>query len=65
MGYVVAYAVSGVSADAIGKITGQGVGKGSAVVIQIAGIMLALIALSILPMKSVRALEENGERKQS
>ncbi len=65
MGYVVAYAVSGVSADAIGKITGQGVGKGSAVVIQIAGIMLALIALSILPMKSVRALEENVNRQQS
>lgn len=65
MGYVVAYAVSGVSADAIGKITGQGVGKGSAVVIQIAGIMLALIALSILPMKSVRALENASEEHQS
>lgn len=65
MGYVVAYAVSGVSADAIGKITGQGVGKGSAVVIQIAGIMLALIALSILPMKSVHALENASEEHQS
>ena len=65
MGYVVAYAVSGVSADAIGKITGQGVGKGSAVVIQIAGIMLALIALSILPMKSVHALENATEEHQS
>ena len=65
MGYVVAYAVSGVSADAIGKITGQGVGKGSAVVIQIAGVMLALIALSILPMKSVHALENATEEHQS
>lgn len=65
MGYVVAYAASGISADAIGKVSGQGVGKGSAVVIQIAGIMLALIALSILPMKSVRALEENVNRQQS
>ena len=65
MGYVVAYAVSGVSADAIGKITGQGVGKGSAIVIQIAGIMLALIALSILPMKSVHALENASEEHQS
>ncbi len=65
MGYVVAYAVSGVSADAIGKITGQGVGKGSAVVIQIAGIMLALIALSILPMKSVHSLENASEEHQS
>ena len=65
MGYVVAYAVSGVSADAIGKITGQGVGKGSAVVIQIAGIMLALIALSILPMKSVHALENASEEHKS
>lgn len=65
MGYVVAYALSGISADAIGKVSGQGVGKGSAVVIQIAGIMLALIALSILPMKCVRALEENVNRQQS
>ena len=65
MGYVVAYAVSGVSADAIGKITGQGVGKGSAVVIQIAGIMLALIALFILPMKSVHALEYASVEHQS
>ena len=55
MGYVVAYAVSGVSADAIGKITGQGVGKGSAVVIQIAGIML----------KSVHALENASEEHKS
>ena len=65
MGYVVAYAVSGVSADAIGKITGQGVGKGSAVVIQIGGIILALIALSIQPMKSVHALENASEEHQS
>ena len=57
MGYVVAYAVSGVAADSIGQLTGLGVGRGSAIVIQAAGVLLALIALSIIPMQSVRKLE--------
>ena len=41
MGYVAAYAVSGVAADELGRITGEGVGKGAALVIMIAGIMMA------------------------
>lgn len=57
MGYVIAYAVSGVAADALGRSTGLGVGRGSALVVQIAGICLALTAISIIPAKSIKALE--------
>ena len=59
MGYVVAYAVSGVAADALGKWTGLGVGRGSAIVIQAAGGLMAVIAVSMLTIKSIRSLE-NG-----
>jgi MFS family permease len=57
IGYVIAYAVSGVSADLIGKTTGLGVGKGASIVVIAAGILLALIACSILVIKSIRELE--------
>lgn len=57
IGYVVAYAVSGVAADALGKTTGLGVGPGSAMVIQVAGVMLVVISGSILFMRNVRQLE--------
>ena len=59
MGYVIAYAVSGVAADALGKWTGLGVGRGSAIVIQAAGGLMAVIAVSMLTIKSIRSLE-NG-----
>ena len=58
MGYVLAYSVSGIAADTIGEITGRGVGTGAATVIQISGVLLALIAGCIMTMKSVRALEQ-------
>ncbi|SEP99837.1 hypothetical protein SAMN02910369_01006 [Lachnospiraceae bacterium NE2001] len=57
MGYVVAYALSGVLADGIGKVTGSGVKGGSAVVIITAGICLAIISISILFMKKIHRLE--------
>ena len=57
LGYVVAYALSGVAADAIGAGTGLGVGRGSAIVIIAAGICLALIAISIAFIRSIRSLE--------
>ncbi len=53
LGYVAAYAVSGVAADALGRITGAGVGHGSALLIRAAGVMLALIALTLIPMKGI------------
>ena len=43
--------------SSIGVITGEGVGKGSALVIQISGVLLALIAGCIMTMKGIRALE--------
>ena len=60
-GYVVAYAVSGAAADALGKISGRGVGRGAALVVIIAGLCLAATALLILVSKSIKALEYNQE----
>ncbi len=57
LGYVVAYAVSGVAADFLGASTGKGVGRGSAMVVMIAGVCMAAVALSIYFIKSIRALE--------
>ena len=57
LGYVIAYAVSGAAADAIGNITGQGVGKGAAVMIAAAGLCLAVTAAATLFRKQIRELE--------
>lgn len=58
IGYVVAYAVSGVTADAIGRVTGKGVGTGASMVIEFAGILLILISIALLAMKNLRELEK-------
>lgn len=58
LGYVVAYAISGAAADTLGKVTGKGVGRGAAMVVIAAGIMLALTAAPILFPKSIRRLEK-------
>ena len=57
LGYVVAYALSGVIADTVGKVTGGGVGKGTSLTIIISGICLALIASGIIKVKKIRELE--------
>ena len=59
IGYVVAYAVSGISADALGGLLGQGVGRGAALVITFAGVVLAITAMAVLFPKSVKELERN------
>ena len=61
-GYVIAYAVSGVAADALGQWTGLGVGRGSAMVIQAAGGMMTAIAVSMLFIRSIRGLENKTEQ---
>ncbi len=61
LGYVAAYAVSGAAADALGKISGRGVGRGAALVVIVAGICLSATALLILISKSIKALESNQE----
>ena len=58
LGYVVAYAVSGALADALGRIGGVGVGRGAAWVIIAAGAALALIASAIFLPRSIRELEK-------
>lgn len=63
LGYVVAYAVSGTAADALGSIGGRGVGRGAALVVIFAGVCLALTAALILTSKSIRALEEKNQKE--
>ena len=58
LGYVIAYAVSGAAADAIGRITGYGTGRGAAVMIFAAGICLAVTAAATLFRKRIRELEK-------
>ena len=59
IGYVVAYGFSGLLADGIGSRLQIGVGRGSALVIIAAGALLALIALSLYPIRSIRLLEKS------
>lgn len=61
IGYVVAYAIAGTLADAIGHSAGIGVGRGAAYVIMGAGILLAGIAFAIRFIKSICALEKGVE----
>ncbi len=57
LGYVVAYAISGAAADKLGSLSGRGVGRGSAMVVILAGILLALTAIMVLFPGSIRELE--------
>lgn len=58
IGYVVAYSISGVLADFIGKGAGIGVGRGAAWVIIGAGICLAIISALTIKSESIRGLEK-------
>lgn len=60
IGYVVAYAVSGILADGIGNGLKIGVGRGAAAVIMAAGALLGITALLLYPIRSVRALEKGN-----
>ena len=66
LGYVAAYGLSGVTADLVGKVTGGGVGKGSAITVTCAGICLIIVALVMSGIKKIRELEntpeENGQK---
>ncbi len=57
LGYVIADSLSGVLADGLGEVCGKGVGAGSAIVIIISGICLALISLSVMFIGKIRRLE--------
>ena len=58
IGYVVAYSLSGLLADGMGKGLQIGVGRGAAAVIMASGVLLGVIALVLYPIKAVRELEE-------
>lgn len=75
LGYVAAYAVSGLLADYlftplllpggalsgnVGKILGVGAGRGIGLLIVLAGILLCVTALILSGMKSIRELENGG-----
>ena len=57
LGYVVAYGLCGLTADAVGKLTGKGVGTGSAITIICSGICLVIVSLVMLGIKRIRELE--------
>lgn len=57
LGYVFAYGLSGFAADAIGRASGLGVGRGSAITVMIAGVCLVVTASSVFAVKSIRELE--------
>ncbi|MDD6207291.1 MAG: MFS transporter [Clostridiales bacterium] len=59
IGYVVAYGLAGALADGIGEQFQVSVGRGAAAVIMVSGVLLAIMALAIYPIKAVRKLE-NG-----
>lgn len=56
LGYVVAYAISGVLADVLGGLVGS-VGRGSAIVIEISGLLLLIISVFIPKFKSLKNIE--------
>lgn len=75
LGYVAAYAVSGLLADyvftplllpggalseSVGKLLGVGAGRGIGLLIVLAGILLCITSLILLCMKSIRDLEDGG-----
>ena len=57
IGYVVAYGAAGVLADGIASAMHMGVGRGAAAVIVLAGALLAISALALYRIRSVRELE--------
>ena len=61
LGYVLAYAVSGLAADGIGSLSGMGVGRGAAMMIGISGVFLSLVAVTFLRFPSIRELEKRTE----
>ena len=61
IGYVIAYAVSGLAADGLGSLSGMGVGRGAAFMIGISGVFLSLVAVTLLRFPAIRELEKRTE----
>ena len=56
IGYVAAYGLSGIAADAFGRLTGYGVGRGAALMILISGVLLAVSAVTLLRDRDIQQL---------
>ena len=65
IGYVIAYAVSGLAADGLGSLSGMGVGRGAAFMIGISGILLSLVAVTFLRLPALKELEKKTEQGNS
>lgn len=61
MGYVVAYGLGGVIADAIAKSMNITVGRGSAIVVGVSGVMLTAMSIVLIANRNIRALEFGKE----
>ena len=61
VGYVIAYAVSGLAADGLGSLSGMGVGRGAAMMIGISGVFLSLVAVTFLRFPAIKELEKRTE----
>ena len=61
IGYVIAYAVSGLAADGLGSLSGMGVGRGAAFMIGISGVLLSLVAVTLLRFSAIKELEKRTE----
>ena len=59
IGYVMAYGLAGIFADAIAKRMNVSVGRGAGMVILIAGILLSITSLVLYRMRSVQKLEND------
>lgn len=56
LGYVLAYVFGGLIADGLGTVAG-GVGKGTAITIQISGACMVIVSIGIFMIKRIRKLE--------
>ncbi len=61
LGYIPAYAMSGILADRVGSMRGIGVGRGSAMIIGVSGVMLIAVSLLLLFSGRIRNLEYRSE----
>lgn len=60
LGYVLAYAVSGVLADSIGSLLKIGTGRGAGFLIVVSGVLLSVTAVALYHIKPVKALGNGG-----
>lgn len=61
IGYVVAYGFAGILADGIGDRFQISVGRGTAAVIMMSGLLLGIMALTLYPIETIRKLENREE----